>query len=255
MSEPYLSVVVPCWNESDNLRRGVLAEMQTFLRDQPYAYEVIVVDDGSTDDSRELVRAHTRVHPAFRLVENDHGGKPPAVWGGIQAARGEIVLFADMDQSTPIDQVQRLLTRFDQGYDVVIGSRGLGRANFPLHRKAGSLAFRAFRQLFLLRSISDTQCGFKAMHRGVAMELFPKLEAIRHATQVTGWRVTAFDVELLYLAERAGYRIAEVVVNWADRDVATKKRKSYLAESKEMAAQVLRVKLNALRGFYDQPDG
>ena len=251
MDELYLSIVVPCYNEDENLRHGVLDEMHAYLSQQSYAFEVIVSDDGSTDDSVSQVRAFCESHPRFKLVENVHAGKPSAVWNGIQRARGEIVLFTDMDQSTPLNQVDRLLARFDAGLRVAIGSRGFERENFPLHRKLGSAAFRAFRQLILLRGISDTQCGFKAMRRDVALALFPELEAIRRSGPVTGWRVTAFDVELLYLAQRAGYGIAEVQVDWADRDEAKGKRKSYLAESREMAAQILRVKLNDWRGLYD----
>ena len=163
VERPYLSVVVPCYNESENLERGVLEEMRDYLGSQPYTYEVIVSDDGSTDNSRQIVGERSSSCPRVRLLENDHGGKPVAVWEGIRAARGEIVLFTDMDQSTPIDQLDRLLPEFERGYDVVIGSRGLERANFPWHRRLGSAAFRAFRRVWLLRSISDTQCGFKAL--------------------------------------------------------------------------------------------
>ena len=212
MDRPHLSVVVPCYNERENLARGVLGEVHEYLSAQPYQYEVIISDDGSSDDSRDIVRGFLRDRPGFRLIENAHGGKPSAVWQGIQAARGEIVLFTDMDQSTPIDQVQRLLPLFAQGYDVVIGSRGLERANFPLYRRLGSTLFRGFRRLFLLRGISDTQCGFKALRTPVARALFPQLGAIRSQGRAKGWTVTAFDVELLYLAERASHRIAEVPV-------------------------------------------
>ncbi|MBC7235667.1 MAG: glycosyltransferase [Chloroflexi bacterium] len=252
MDTPLLSVVVPCYNESENLRSGVLEQMREYLQNRPYSYEVIVSDDGSGDDSRELVRQRAGAWPEFRLQENPHRGKPWAVWSGILAARGEIVLFTDMDQSTPIDQLSRLWPYLDQGYDVVIGSRGRERANFSWYRRLGSTIFLTLRRLLLLPNIRDTQCGFKAMRRSVALELFPRLEAIRRAGPAKGWKVTAFDVELLFLAERAGYRIAEVQVEWADRDLALGKGKSYLAESKEMAMQICRVKLNAWRGFYDR---
>jgi len=252
LSDPQLSIIVPCYNERENLRRGVLDEMQSYLANLDMTYEVIVSDDGSTDDSADLVRQHTVDKPLFRLQKNEHGGKPIAVWHGIQAARGQLVLFTDMDQSTPLDQWDRLRPLFDQGCDVVIGSRGMERQNFPLYRRLGSALFRTFRRLFLLRTISDTQCGFKAMRRPVAMDIFPRLEAVRLPGRITGWKVTAFDVELLYLAERSGYRIGEVIVEWANRDVSRGKKKSYLAESKEMAEQVLRIKLNERRGMYDR---
>jgi len=252
VDDPQLSIIVPCYNEGENLRRGVLQEMSTYLVAQEMRYEVIISDDGSTDDSIKLVRGSLPGLPHFRLQENEHGGKPLAVWHGIQGARGEIILFTDMDQSTPLNQWDKLKPFFDRGYHVVIGSRGLERQNFPLYRRIGSALFRTFRRLFLLRTISDTQCGFKAMRRPVALDLFPRLEAIRQPGRITGWKVTAFDVELLYLAERAGHSIGEVVVEWANRDVSQGKKKSYLAESKEMAEQVLRIKLNERRGLYDR---
>lgn len=251
MSDPQLSIIVPCYNERENLRRGVLEEMQSYLAGLDMSYEVLISDDGSTDDSADLIRQHTSDKPFFRLLCCAHGGKPSAVWHGIQAAQGEIVLFADMDQSTPLHQWDRLRPLFDQGCDVVIGSRGMERQNFPLYRRIGSALFRTFRRTFLLRTISDTQCGFKAMRRPVALDIFPRLEAIRRPGRITGWKVTAFDVELLYLAERRGYSIGEVVVEWANRDVSRGKKKSYLAESREMAEQVLRIKLNERHGLYD----
>ena len=245
---------MPCYNESENLRRGVLEEMEAHLGARPYAYEVIISDDGSSDDSRELVRSHIADKPAFRLLCNAHGGKPAAVWNGIQAACGEIVLFTDMDQSTPIDQLGLLLPLFEQGCDVVFGSRGLERQDFPWYRRLGSSAFRSFRRLLVLRNISDTQCGFKALRRETATRIFPFLEPIRRPVQVKGWRVTAFDVELLFLAERLGCRIAEVTVGWANRDVSSGKGKSYLRESVEMAQQILRIQWNGFRGVYDALD-
>ncbi|NLT73390.1 MAG: glycosyltransferase [Chloroflexi bacterium] len=252
MNSPYLTVLIPCYNEHENLTRGVLDEVHAYLVQQPYAWEVLISDDGSTDNSRDLVRESIASKPGFRLQENPHGGKPSALWLGLQSAQGNITLFTDMDQSTPIDQVASLLPCFEQGYDAAIGSRGIERQDFPWYRRLGSAVFRNFRRALLLRGISDTQCGFKAIRTDLAREVFAKLEPIRNPVQVSGWRVTAFDVELLYLIERGGHRIAEVPVAWADRDVATGKQKSYLTESREMLGQILRVKRNARRGFYDE---
>ncbi len=251
MGEPLLTVVVPCYNESRNLRRNVLREMHDYLSAHAPAYEVLVSDDGSTDDSRAIVAEQIADLPRFRLLENAHGGKPMAVWNGIRAARGGIILFTDMDQSTPIHQAARLLPRFDEGYDVVIGSRGLERKDFPLYRRLGSAAFVGLRRMMLLRGVNDTQCGFKAMRAPVAQEIFPRLSEIRRqAGPVRGHRVTAFDVEMLYLAERSGYRIAEVAVEWANRDVSKGSLRRYLRESIEMASQIVRIKVQELRGEY-----
>lgn len=247
MDGVYLSVVVPCYNEAGNLEHGVLEEMAAYLNRQSYSWEVLISDDGSTDDSREIARSHISQLPGFRLLENPHRGKPGAVWAGIQAARGEVVLFTDMDQSTPLDQFDKLKPKLDAGYDIAIGSRGLERENFPLYRRIGSIVFRGFRQLFILRHISDTQCGFKAFKTTVARDVFPQLDALR-PKEVVGWQVTAFDVELLYLADQAGYSIAEVVVNWSNRDFAQHKNKSYWRESFHMADQVIKILLRHLRG-------
>jgi dolichyl-phosphate beta-glucosyltransferase len=257
-ARPKVSVVIPCYNEQRNLENGVLGEVQTYLAAQVYPWEVIVVNDASTDGSRALVEHFVAGDDHFALLDIPHAGKPGAVWAGIQRARGEVVLFADMDQSTPIAELARLLPWYEQGYDVVIGSRGMAREGFSLLRRAGSLAFRALRGLFLLRGIQDTQCGFKSCRREVALAIFPRLEFLRRREKPAGWRVTAYDVELLYLAERGGYRTREVPVHWSNRDRSdTKSRQSelarYLHESLEMAKEVARIKLNERRGVYDAP--
>lgn len=247
----YLSVVIPCYNESENLKRGVLNEVYDFLSEQNFSWEVIVSDDGSTDDSRELVKEIIKNKRNFKLIENPHGGKPSAVWGGIKEAKGEYVLFTDMDQSAPIKEVLKLKPYFKE-YDIVIGSRGGERENFSLLRKIGSNVFRLLRKLLLLRNINDTQCGFKAFKTSIAKKIFPMLQFFKKEKVVKGWKVTSFDVELLFIAQKLGYKIKEVPVEWKDRDVAKGKKKSYLKESKEMLMQILRVKLNDLRGLYNQ---
>lgn len=252
----YLSVVIPCYNEARNLERGVLDEVHSFLSRQSYPWEVIVVDDGSTDNSLQLVERHIAGKAGFTLLAIDHGGKPAAVWAGIQAAQGEIVLFTDMDQSTPIEEVDKLLPWYDRGFQVVIGSRGAAREGFNLLRKLGSLIFRGLRSLFLLRDINDTQCGFKTCRRHVAQEAFPRLQFFKQAERPSGWKVSAYDVELLFIMEKAGYSIKEIVVDWQNRDVSvTKGQQSdlvrYVNESLEMAREILRVKRNEMRGMYD----
>lgn len=249
MNRPYLSIVIPCYNESENLKRGVLDEVYQFLTTQKFTWEVIVSDDGSTDDSRKIVKKKIKEMPKFRLVENLHGGKPSAVWGGIKEAKGIYVLFTDMDQSAPLKEVLKLIPYFED-YSVVIGSRGEKRENFSIVRKIGSTVFRLFRKSLMLRDINDTQCGFKEFRTDVAKKIFPMLQFFKKEKVVKGWKVTSFDVELLFLAEKFGYKIKEVPVKWKDRDIAKGKKKSYFKESKEMLMQILRVKLNDLRGLY-----
>lgn len=249
MNKPYLSVVIPCYNESENLKRGVLDEVDDFLKKQNFTWEVIVSDDGSTDDSREVVAKQITGRKNFRLVENPHGGKPSAVWGGIKNAQGVFVLFTDMDQSAPLKEVLKLIPFFES-YGVVIGSRGGERENFSILRKIGSSVFRLFRKSLMLRNINDTQCGFKAFKTEVAKEIFPRLQFFKQKKVIRGWKVTSFDVELLFIAEKLGYKIKEVEVEWKDRDIAKGKKKGYFKESKEMLIQIIRVKLNDLRGLY-----
>ena len=246
----FLSVIIPCYNEGANLKRGVLQEVDDYLKKQDYSWEVIISDDGSSDKSLRLARRFSRRHPNFSVLANPHRGKPWAVWAGIQKAKGDIVLFADMDQSTPIEEIEKLLPWFGHGFDVVIGSRGRNRSNAPLIRKLMAWLFLTGRRLLLLSQIIDTQCGFKAFKRKVALEIFPHLDIFRRENLAGGWRVSAFDVELLFLAQKMGYQIKEVPVKWQDRDVAQGKNKNFFRESINMLQEILRVKINDLLGRY-----
>jgi len=252
MSKIRLSVIIPCYNEEENLQRGVLKDVSDYLRKQDYSWEVIISDDGSNDNSLKIVSDFVENHRGFRVLKNKHGGKPWALLQGIKKAKGEYLLLTDMDQSTPIDQLEKLLPWIKKGFDVVIGSRGMERKNFPLFRKIGAIVFRHFRRSLLLPRINDTQCGFKLFKREVIADVFPRLGVLQE--KASGWTVTSYDVELLFILDRLGFKIKEVVVDWQDRDISTKKGRSYLTryikESKDMAKQVLRVKLNHWRGRY-----
>jgi glycosyltransferase involved in cell wall biosynthesis len=253
---PYLSVVIPCYNEERNLERGVLGEVYRYLVDREYGWEAIVVNDASTDDSRRLIEQFVSDKACFHLLDIPHGGKPAAVWAGIEEARGDVVLFTDMDQSTPLRELEKLLPWYERGYDVVIGSRGTEREGFSIVRQMGSVVFRSLRRLVLLRDISDTQCGFKSCRREAALEVFPQLQFFRQKDKPKGWMVSAYDVELLHLFEKAGYVLKEVEVEWLNRDQSDTKDQTgflarYIRESVEMTKEVLRVKRNELKGLYD----
>lgn len=247
-----LSIIIPNFNETQNLERGVLDQVYDYLKKVDYDYEVIISDDGSTDKSLQMAEKFTRSHQGFRVLPNAHGGKAKAVYAGIKAAKGEIVLFTDMDQSTPLKEVEKLLPWFEKGYSVVFGSRGKARENFPWYRQLTSWGFRIVRGVFILRHVVDTQCGFKAMKIDVAKKIFPKLAVLADKKQSTGWSVSAFDVELLFLAEKHGYKLKEVDVVWQDEDTSTNKDKRFFKESLDMLKQILRVKINDLKGIYDQ---
>lgn len=254
---PYLSVIIPCYNEQKNLENNALGQVYEYMRTQPYRWEIIVANDGSTDRSSALVQDFSRDKEGIVLYDLPHGGKPAAIWGGLQRARGEWVLFTDMDQSTPIYELAKLLPWAEQGVPVVIGSRGMSREGFSILRKLGSAVFRTLRGAFLLRQIKDTQCGFKLFRRDVATRLFPRLEFFsRKGATSTGWKVTAYDVELLHLCHKAGYAIQEVTVEWCNSDLSDTKGHNgelerYVRESVDMARQVFRVTRNQIRGLYD----
>ena len=250
MKKPYLSVVIPCYNEEANIKRGVLREVDKYLKRQSYSNEVIISDDGSTDKSLKLVEKFTKYHPRFKLLRNKHAGKPFALKSGLMKARGEIVLFTDMDQSAPIEEIKKLLPWFKKDFDLVIGSRGRERKHFPWYRKIMSSGFRLFRRTILLKDIVDTQCGFKMLRRETGKAIFKKMQIFREEKKVIGWRVGAWDVEMLFVAKKLDYKIKEVKVSWEDRDVAQGKKKNFLKESKEMLKEIFRVRLNGLRGYY-----
>ena len=246
----FLSVVIPCYNEKENLQRGVLADVEKYLAKQKYSSEVIISDDGSTDNSLEFIERFVKKHRRFRLLKNPHSGKPFAVRSGINQAQGEWVLFTDMDQSAPISQIEKLLPYFDRNNDIIIGSRGRKRLGFSFLRQLASDLFRLFRQVLLLKELIDTQCGFKAFKTKVAQDLFARLLIFKKPKQTKGWRVGAFDVELLFLAQKRGYRIREVPIKWHDIDVSSGKKRKFFKESQEMLKEILRVKLNDILGRY-----
>lgn len=250
--KPYLSVIIPMYNEKENLARGVLGEVKDYLEKQKFNWEVIISDDGSTDESREIVKNFMQKFPNFKLLKNPHGGKPFAIRAGVARAEGEICVFTDMDQSTPISEIEKTLPFFHPpagGFDIVIGSRGIERKDFPWYRRLMSWGFRSFRRMILLNNLVDTQCGFKAFKKSVGREVFTKMTIFQKRGK--GWRVGAWDVEFLFVAEKMGFRIKEVPVVWVDKDVAQGKQRNFFKESKEMLSEILRVKINQLRGFYD----
>ena len=254
MTKNSISVIIPCYNEEENLKRNVLSEVHEFMGEKDFFWEVIISDDGSTDNSRDLIKTQIKKWQNFKLMENTHGGKPSALLYGINEAKGDYVLFSDMDQSTPINQLDKLIPFIDKSVGAIIGSRGLLRKNFPVYRRLGSIVFMAVRKLFILPEIDDTQCGFKLFKREVAVKGFPKLEFFRKQRKVSGWTVTSWDVEFLHIVKKMVYKIEEVPVEWEDIDVSKSKGgilQRYVRESKDMLTQIFRVKWNDMRGFYN----
>ena len=215
-----------------------------------------MVDDGSGDETAELVKAAAAVDPSVRLLETHHGGKAHALVHGMQSARGRIVLFADMDQATPIAEAAALLPWFDRGFDIVIGSRGLERQHAPVSRRAISYGQLLARHLILgFSDIVDTQCGFKAFRREIVEPLIARLVVYRNAMekQATGPRLSpGFDVELLYAARALGYSIKEVPVRWDHR---RGRQTNLLRDCVRGVSDLLAIRSAARRGGYTVHSG
>lgn len=250
MKQIFLSVVIPCYDEMANLQKGVLEKVKLFLDKKKFSYEVVVVDDGSTDGSAAFVRGFATENRNFYLLENSHLGKAGAVTKGVLNAQGEHVLFTDMDQATPIEELDKLLPHFKSGYDVVIGSRGTIRKGAPWSRALMGSGMILLRSLIVgLPDIRDTQCGFKMFRREAAKKIFSKMDKLHNGFhQITGSNVTAgFDVELLYLAQKLGYKIKEVPVRWLYVET---RRVSPVRDSIQGLMGLLRIKRNVMEGKY-----
>lgn len=249
MSSPFLSVIIPSYNEETNIRLGSLEKVSRFLERQSFGWEALLVDDGSTDGSPKLLDAFARANPGFSVVHNPHRGKAGTVISGMMKARGSLVLFTDLDQATPISELDKILPWFDRGFDVVIGSRNRRREGAPISRVIMARGFMILRSLFLgLRGITDTQCGFKAFRRSVAKDIFSRLELYDNTHEVHGPMVTAgFDIEVLFLAKKLGYKTKEVPVEW---HYVETRRVSPVKDSLQGLMDILRIRMNAWQGKY-----
>ena len=215
-----LSIIIPAYNEETRLPRSLdkIHNYLTRCKSGTERVEIIVVDDGSVDDTAAIVEKWTRKFPSLRLVVNGKNhGKGYSVRHGFQEARGRVVLFTDADLSAPIEEADKLLAAIDAGNDVAIGSRAIDRGLIFGHQSAlrelAGIIFNGFVRLFTGLSFQDTQCGFKAFVR-------ERSHAIFEQQRIEGF---GFDPELLFLAKRHGLRSAEVPVRWA-HDPATKVR-------------------------------
>ncbi len=210
------------------------------------------MDDGSCDRTADVVAEFMTTHPRLELVRNDHRGKGYAVHSGVSAARGHIILFFDADSSTPIADVDKLLPWFEQGYGLVIGSRegkGAKRIREPIYRHLMGRVFNFVVRLLTVRGIQDTQCGFKALQGDVARAIFARSQLYNaNARRVSGAMVTAYDVEVLFLGQKLGYRIKEVPVEWR---YGTESKVNPLKDSWRNFRDVIMVRWNDLRGRYN----
>jgi len=241
----YLSLIIPAYKEAGRIAAS-LDKIFAYLANAPYESEVIVVDDGSPDNSVEVIREAFAKYNSVgrtlsppiqsRLIElGANAGKGAAVRAGMLQAKGAIRIFTDADLSTPIHEIEKVISAIEkEGYDVVVGSRALeGRklvkVHQPIYREMMGRFFNLLVQVFVLRGIKDTQCGFKGFRGEVAEHIF-------RAQKVMGF---SFDVEILYLAKKSGYKIKEVAVEWFNDERTTV---GALSDSARMFFELLRIR-------------
>ena len=247
MSDIFLSVVIPAYNEEVNIRSGVLTQVEDYLKSKDYTWEVLIADDGSNDKTVEVADQFCQKHKGFNVLKEPHRGKGGTVIAGVLAANGKYILFTDADQSTPINQLEKFLPLLKSDYDIVIGSRS-GREGAPIFRKLMSLGFSLIRTILLRLPYKDTQTGFKAFRREPARKVFGLMKRFFENKHIKGASTAAgFDVEMLYIARKMGYKIAEVPVDWV-YEPGTKKNP--LKESWIGFRGVMAVRIKSLLGVY-----
>ena len=239
----HLSIIVPAYNEEKNLCRNITA-FNNYLKQQSYGYEILIVNDGSTDNTILAAEKLKEELSNIRIISNSQNrGKGAVVRQGLQSTQGDYRLFIDADNATSIDHINKIWEHFHNGYDIVIGSRNPRDAHGayqaikqpPWKRFLGICGNRII-QLLVVKNIWDTQCGFKAFSRQAVTELIPK-------TTINRWLL---DVEILAIAQRSNYKIAKIPVFWRNHPVSRTRLISYLSALGEL----LKIKYNLLTNKY-----
>lgn len=240
LNTPFLSIIIPAYNEESRLPR-TLEQIFAFLNQQAYIFEVLVIENGSSDKTLEVTQKYAQTHPQLIVLQEQQRGKGNAVRRGMLEAKGEYRFICDADLSMPIEELPKFLPPQLGEFDIAIGSReakGAIRYNEPPYRHFGGRAINLLIQVLILPSLNDTQCGFKCFHASTAEALF------RQQT-LTGW---SFDIEILYLARRKKLRVKEIPIQWyfhADSKV------NAVQDALKMISDIFRIHLNALYGKYD----
>ncbi len=239
----HLSVIIPAYNEEKRLPK-TLREIDGYLKKQSYDYEILVVNDGSKDSTAIVARNLSPEIKNLKLINNHKNqGKGAVVRQGMLSAQGDYRLFTDADNSTSIDQVEKMWPEFKKGYEIVIGSRDIKGAVLDppqpfLRNIILGEGFKLYRKLIVgLWGIQDTQCGFKCLTRGAAEKIFPKC-------LINRW---AFDPEILVVGKLLGYKIKEIPVLWKNDPESRVKFKGMM----RMATDLIKIRLNLMKKLYD----
>lgn len=250
--KPYLSVVIPSYNEMKNLKRGVLNDVLEYLKSQKYEWELILSDDGSTDGTLEELDKFAKSDSRIKVLHNQHMGKAPTVKSGMLQASGDWRLFTDFDQSTPLKEVEKLLTCANtEKADVVIGSReivGAKRDKESFLRHLMGRVFNVLVQILAIPGFLDTQCGFKLFSQKAAEDLYNSLYVYGKDQTRKDAFTGAFDVELLYLGLKKGYVLKEVPVYWKAHE---SNRVSPVKDSLRMLRDIVIIRISDLTGKYN----
>lgn len=237
---PYLSLIIPAYNEERRLPQTI-PQVIEFLTAQPYQSEVLIVNNNSSDDTKAIAEKYAHESKFIKVLDEPMQGKGAAVRAGMLAAQGEFFFMADADLSMPIEEIGRFLPPNLDNYDVAIASReviGAIRYNEPAYRHLMGRVFNFIVKTMAVPGFQDTQCGFKCFRRLVALDVLEN-------QSITGW---AFDVELLFIAQRRGYTIVEVPIDWYYR---ANSRINPIKDAIDMVKEVLRIRVNGWRGRYD----
>jgi dolichyl-phosphate beta-glucosyltransferase len=246
------SIVMPAYNEADKIS-STITQVLGFMRGFCESFEFLIVNDGSSDSTAQIVADMARENTELHLIDNPHKGKGFAVWTGIMKAQGEYIYMADADLSTPITELKKLTVWVkDQDFDIVIASRegiGADRVGEPVYRHIMGRVFNIWVQLIALPGIQDSQCGFKLFKKKAAKDIFSRLQIYgSDSKQIKGAYFGAWDVEVLYLARKLGYTVKQVPVTWVHVKTT---RISPIKDSFKMASDVIKVRMNDLKGKYN----
>lgn len=245
-----ISLIIPCYNEIANIQKGVLDKIGNFTRNDSRFIEVVIVDDGSSDNSSSIINEkYLKNFPKFRYIKNPHQGKAFAILTGIKNAKGDWIMFSDIDLATPIEEADRLISESPNA-QIIIGSRSSYRQGAPILRKIMAKGFIIVRNIIIgLRGIRDTQCGFKLFEKNAALKVIDNLKVFHDKRKAKGSSVSAgFDLEFLFLAQKFRFKIKEVAVIW--RHVETK-NVNFIKDSFETLRDIFKIKYLDITGKYN----